>query len=136
MRSTALSNNTSGFYDRQDSKNARRKREDKDLRRKSFSCGLKPGVFSSSFLSSFFFHYSWQSTAVVDRCCLYGLPFTDAYRYTLSHYYRNHSTSPTPGAWPTFSQCIINDSYNFPSRIISLFAIRKLFSYSSASFLN
>lgn len=67
--------------------------------RKSFRTGREKSItsflffFSSSFLSMG--HSSFFSIAVVGRC-LSGSPFTDAYRYTLSHYYRNHSAVRRP----------------------------------------
>lgn len=67
----------------------------------------------SSIVHSFFF-----STAVVDRRCLPDSPFTDAYRYTFSRYYRNHSAARCSGTWPTFSQCVINDPYYFLCAVV------------------
>lgn len=79
----------------------RRRRRRKRRRRRPYEevisrcccCVGAAGVFLvlPLFLSSIV--YSPFFPTVVGRRCLSGSPFTAAYRYTLSHYYRNHSAA-------------------------------------------
>lgn len=70
------------------------------------------------------------SILVSGRCLLTDSPFTVAYRYTLSHYYRNHSAARRAGSVAYIFTMCTNDSYYVlrPLQIIIISLSLSLFS--------